>query len=86
MTLFMYYGEECVHCHTMMPMLERVAKETGKKVKQLEVWHDSANRKKMEKINTMKCTGVPFFYNDKTGKSICGATSYNKLKAWAEGK
>ena len=32
------------------------------------------------------CGGVPFFFNERTGKKICGNTSFEKLKVWAEGK
>jgi hypothetical protein len=28
---------------------------------------------------------VPFFYNKKSKQFICGATSYDNLKTWAEG-
>jgi hypothetical protein len=62
--------------------------ETGKKVKRVEVWHNAENAKTMQKFdpNGEKCGGVPFFINTKTGKFICGAASYEKLKAWALGK
>lgn len=85
--LIMFYGKECVHCHEMFPLVERLEKELKIKVKKLEVWHDSKNRKIYDKRNTkMKCTGVPYFYDEKTGESICGAVSYDILKKWALGK
>jgi thiol-disulfide isomerase/thioredoxin len=84
--LTMFYGTECVHCHEMMPLLKKLQKEEKIKVAQVEVWHNSKNKAKMDKINTMKCTGVPFLYNEKTKKGICGSVSYDKLKTWAKGK
>ena len=27
--------------------------------------------------------GIPFFYNEKSGRWICGNTKYEKLKDWA---
>jgi len=29
------------------------------------------------------CGGVPFFFNKKTGKWICGSADYERLKKWA---
>jgi len=84
--LIMFYGTECTHCHEMMPLIEQLEKEEKVKVEQLEIRHDSKNKKKFDKSNSIvKCTGVPFFYNKKTKKGICGATSYEKLKKWATG-
>ena len=84
--LIMFYGSECVHCHKMFSLVDKLEDEFKVKVERLEVWHNSANRNEMDKVNTMKCTGVPFFYNPETKKGICGAVSYGKLKTWALGK
>lgn len=32
------------------------------------------------------CGGVPFFYNTKTNKWICGEADYDTLKKWAKGE
>ena len=29
------------------------------------------------------CGGVPFFFNKKTGKWLCGEVDYERLKKWA---
>ncbi|MCH7568596.1 MAG: thioredoxin family protein [Nanoarchaeota archaeon] len=84
--LLMFYGEECVHCHEMMPLVKKLEKEEGVKVERIETWHNSKNAKKLKEIDKGKCGGVPFFFNEKTKKNICGATSYEKLKKWALGK
>ena len=85
--LIMFYGTECIHCHEMMPLLEQLEDDVNVKVDQLEVWHDSKNKALYDKCNTgVKCTGVPYFYNKKSKKFICGSTSYDKLKEWAAGK
>ncbi len=81
-----FYGTECVHCHEMDPLVERLEKEEKLKVTKLEVWHNSKNAALLESLDKGKCGGVPFFYNKKTGKSICGSTSYENLKKWALGK
>jgi thiol-disulfide isomerase/thioredoxin len=86
MALLMFYGTECVHCHEMMPLIAKLEKEEKIKIKQIETWHNSANKKKLDTIDDGKCGGVPFFWNEETKKFICGSTSYEKLKAWAKGK
>jgi len=83
MALLMFYGTECGHCHEMMPLVEKLEKEEKVKVKRIETWHNSANKKKFEAVDKGACGGVPLFVNEKTGEKICGSTSYGKLKKWA---
>lgn len=85
MSLMMFYGTECVHCHEMMPLVEKLEKELKVKVEQIETWHNAANAQKLQKCDNGRCGGVPFFYNDKTDKFICGAAEYEDLKKWAKG-
>lgn len=84
--LLEFYGTECVHCNAMKPMIERLEDELGVKLDRFEVWHNEENAAMMEKYDQGDCGGVPFFVNTKTGNKICGAVSYDKLKAWAQGK
>ena len=89
--LIEFYGTECGHCKEMDPIREKVEKELGIKITRLEVWHNSENSKFMRQYDKDEhgnefCGGVPFFYNEKTEKKICGNTSFEKLKAWAESK
>lgn len=84
--LLEFYGTECPHCMAMMPLVDKLERETGVKVKKFEMWHNEQNAAMMEDIDQGRCGGVPFFFNKKTGKWICGAASYDKLKAWALGK
>lgn len=81
-----YYGSECPHCHDMDPLVEKLEKELKVKVKKVEVWHSAANAAKLKKVDTIGCGGVPFFFNENSGKAICGSTSFEKLKEWAQGK
>jgi len=83
----MFYGTECVHCHEMMPLIKKLEKEMGVKVQMVETWHNSTNESKRSKLDKGgKCGGVPFFVNEETGKTICGATDYEGLKKWAAKK
>ena len=89
--LIEFYGTECVHCKDMEPLIEKLNKKHKIKITRLEVWHNSENAKLLKKYDKDKdenefCGGVPFFFNEKNGKKICGNTSFEKLKAWAESK
>ena len=81
-----FFGTECVHCHEMDPLVERLEQELKVKVERIEVWHNEKNAELLRQLDKGFCGGVPFFYNCKTGKWICGSCSYEKLKAWARGK
>lgn len=85
MVLYMFYGTECVHCHEMNPLVEKLEKEEKIKIERLETWHNAANAKKLQEFDKGRCGGVPFFYNDKSGKFICGSANYADLLAWAKG-
>lgn len=84
--LLKFTGRECPHCNDMSPLDERVEKELNVKMKRIEVWHNAANAKLMEKYDRGFCGGVPFYFNMKTGQWICGAVPYETLKKWALGK
>jgi thiol-disulfide isomerase/thioredoxin len=89
--LIWFYGKECPHCRALRPMVEKYQQDSNIKIEHLEVWHNEENAKLMrshaDKISEA-CggeLGVPAFYNEKTGKAICGAKiPLEKLKKWAE--
>lgn len=84
--LLEFYGTECPHCVTMHALTERLEKEEGIKVERLEVWHNEENEKRLLELDKDLCGGVPFLYNTKTNKWICGEASYEELKDWAQNK
>ncbi len=83
--LLEFYGAECGPCMEMKPLVERLEKEEKIKITRLEVWHNRENLEIMGKCDKGYCGGVPFFFNKKTGKWICGSTNYENLKKWALG-
>ena len=85
MALLEFYGEECSHCQTMRPLVERLEKE-GFKVEKYETWHDAENKLKLWDLDKGYCDGVPFFINTDSNKFICGEAGYEDLRSWAEGK
>ena len=84
--LLMFYGTECPFCHKMDPLVEKLEKEEGVKIKKLEAWHNSKNAKLLAEKDTIGCGGVPFFFNENSGKGLCGAVPYETFKKWALGK
>ena len=49
----------------------------------LQVWYESKNLELLQRLDRGRCGGVPFFYNKRSRRFICGATTYDNLKAWA---
>lgn len=82
--LLEFYGEECPHCVTMHKLVKKLEEDKGVKVESLEVWHNEENEKRLLEIDKDLCGGVPFFYNTKNKKFICGEATLEELKAWAE--
>ncbi len=82
--LLEFYGTECPHCVRMHELVEKLEGETGVKVDALEVWHNKENEAKLLELDKDMCGGVPFFYNTKTQKWLCGEVEYEELKEWAK--
>jgi thiol-disulfide isomerase/thioredoxin len=84
--LIEFYGTECTHCRSMEPLIARFGAEEGVEIQRLEVWHNQENANLFRQYDQGRCGGVPFFYNTKTGKWLCGSVNYEKLRDWALGK
>lgn len=80
--LYMFYGTECPHCHTMFPLIDKLSKE-GIKIEKLETWHNEENADLLKSFDTGLCGGVPFFYNTETKKFLCGEATEKQLREWA---
>lgn len=83
--LLFFYGDECEYCIEVMKHVDKLIDE-GFDIQKIEVWNNKENDEIMMKLDTGEnmCGGVPFFLNKKTGKTICGETSYKEIKNWAE--
>lgn len=81
--LLEFYGTECPHCIDMHELVVRLEKEENVQIEKLEVWHNKENEQKLLELDKDMCGGVPFFYNTKNKKFICGSASYEELKDWA---
>jgi len=83
--LLEFYGIECISCAAMEPIVKKLEQELFVKFKKIEVWHSHANAHLMMYYAKGECKAVPFFYNKKTGKGLCGPQTYEKLREWALG-
>lgn len=83
--LIEFYGTECKHCNEMKPLIQKLEQELGIELTKLEIWHNEKNKQLFEELDNGRCGGVPFFFNKKSSKFICGSASYDALKAWAQG-
>lgn len=84
--LIEFYGTECAHCRTMEPLIQRLKEEEGIELTRLEVWHNEKNAELLQEMDEGFCGGVPFFFNRKTGKWLCGSAPYEQLREWALGR
>lgn len=85
MALLEFYGKECPHCVTMMPMIDKLIAE-GIKIEKFETWHSEENAEKLAQYDRGLCGGVPFFYNTVSKHFICGETDEASIRKWAKGE
>ncbi len=83
--LLFFYGTECPHCIRMEKLVDKLTKE-GYAIQKIEIWHNEDNNKMMKKLDceSEPCGGVPFFFNQKTKKIVCGEATFKELKDWAD--
>ena len=90
--LIMFHGLECPHCQRMMPLVEKLEKESSVHFDKREIWHDEKNADLMRgyrEVIAPKCGNqlrVPTFLNTETKDAMCGEVEYEKLKNWALGR
>ena len=69
-TIYFFYGEECPHCHTIMPFVEdMIRKYPEADIRILEVWHNQTNYKIYQEASSaagVKWLGVPEVVSGKT--------------------
>ena len=52
LTVYFFYGEECPHCHVVMPLVINLSvKYPDAHIQILEVWHNTANNELYTKVN-----------------------------------
>jgi len=81
--LIIFRGKGDDYCKLMEPMWKELESELGVRVRTFEVWHSSSNLELLRVFDTGECGGVPFFFNKRTRRFICGATTYDNMRLWA---
>jgi len=90
--IIIFYGEECPHCHAMLPLADRLSKEEHIEVEKLEIWHNKANADKMRAHEDLirKASGgefgVPALLDLEEKRALVGETTYEELKTWLKKK
>merc|ERR1719498_2099248 len=69
----------------MTPLNRELPKE-GHKLRTFEVWYNARNTELLQHLDMGRCGGGPFYFNKRTRKYICGATTMDNLRRWAEDK
>lgn len=84
--LLIFVGTECPHCDAMEPLLAKLQFETGIVLEKKDVWKSETDYRLLENyrkaVKDSECDGIPFFYNTKNKKYLCGEVSYKRLKEW----
>eukprot|EP00931_Biecheleriopsis_adriatica_P087194 TRINITY_DN61697_c0_g1_i1.p1 TRINITY_DN61697_c0_g1~~TRINITY_DN61697_c0_g1_i1.p1 ORF type:complete len:188 (+),score=39.75 TRINITY_DN61697_c0_g1_i1:75-566(+) len=82
-----FYAEQSMEAKRMRYLGNLLEKELpGTKIVWLEAWENPLNERLRATIdNRNQCGGVPYLFNRKTGKVLCGVVAYDKLRAWAQG-
>jgi thiol-disulfide isomerase/thioredoxin len=62
-TVYFFYGEECPHCHNVMPFIQNLSEKYPEiDFRILEVWHNETNRALFAALNQelgIQQSGVP---------------------------
>jgi len=62
-SIYFFYGEECAHCHTVMPFIINMTKKyPAADIQILEVWHNASNQQLYTRANAavgVTVSGVP---------------------------
>jgi len=81
--LIQFKGKGDDYCAQMEPLKEQLKEELGVNIRCFEVWYNPKNLELLQRLDRGRCGGVPFFYNKRSRRFICGATTYANLRAWA---
>lgn len=63
--------------------MNRELEREGFNMKRFEVWYNTKNTELLQHLDMGRCGGVPYYYNKKTRRFICGATDFDNLYKWA---
>eukprot|EP00930_Biecheleria_cincta_P009300 TRINITY_DN111000_c0_g1_i1.p1 TRINITY_DN111000_c0_g1~~TRINITY_DN111000_c0_g1_i1.p1 ORF type:complete len:154 (+),score=35.41 TRINITY_DN111000_c0_g1_i1:126-587(+) len=82
-----FYAEQSMEAKRMRYLGKLLEQELpGTRIVWLEAWENPLNERLRATIDYKnQCGGVPYLFNKKTGKVLCGVVAYDKLRLWAQG-
>ena len=83
--LMEFHSDNCDHCEQMEPVLRRLENDLKTKIRRINIFRRREFMGLLEAIGHDECGSLPFYYNRRTGRAICGATTYINLKRWGTG-
>ncbi|AFZ80701.1 hypothetical protein BEWA_001080 [Theileria equi strain WA] len=84
--LLAFHSEDCDFCKDMDVVIDKVVKDCKVHIDKFYVSNEDHYRLFLKLDKRTKCGGLPFYYNMVTHRHICGATTYQNLRAWAENR
>ena len=82
-----FHGPDCQHCEDMLPLMKKVEKQQKTKFRRYMVWEGTDEFDLLRILDSRThCHGLPFFYNRRSHKAICGATTWENFREWAAGR
>lgn len=69
----------------MEPLVKRLERDIGVRVKRLDVTKNIDYYHVLEHIGHIECGMFPFYYNRRTSRAICGGSEYVNFREWATG-
>jgi len=61
----------------------RELEREGFHMKRFEVWYNTKNTELLQHLDMGRCGGVPYYFNKRTRRFVCGATDFENLRKWA---
>jgi thiol-disulfide isomerase/thioredoxin len=59
-TVYFFYGEECPHCHEVMPFIDNITRKyPDVDLLKLETWHNQTNQQLSDSMNSRLGIGKP---------------------------
>lgn len=82
-----FYADQSMESKRMRYLAGLLEKELpGTRIVWLETWENPLNERLRATIDIKnQCGGVPYLFNRRTGKVLCGIVAYDKLRSWAQG-
>jgi hypothetical protein len=83
--LLEFVADSSQQCKLMEPLVHRLEEDLGTTVRRIDIHARPDYMTLFDAVGGQEGGNVPFFYNRRTARAICGATPYDNLQAWGAG-